>query len=127
MSNIRLGIGRRWRNSIRDCDGAFGLDPSKQYLVCRGVEPLRDLIDWLVYGTARLARDRAVVYCLLSIKPANAKKGGSDWWRRTSEQNMLRKRCPGTRCRPEVELDAHTRRGVAGSSMNWQREFRSAY
>jgi hypothetical protein len=63
MRIIRLGTGRRWRNSIRDCDGAFGLDPSKQYLVRRGVEPLRDLIDWLVYGTARLARDRAVVCC----------------------------------------------------------------
>lgn len=75
MSNIRLGIGRRWRNSIRDGDGAFRLDPSKQHLVRRGVQPLRDLIDWLVYGTARLARDRAVVYCPLSIKPANAKKG----------------------------------------------------
>ena len=48
---------------IRDCNRAFGLDPSKQYSVCRGVEPLRDLIDWLVYGSTRLARDRAVVYC----------------------------------------------------------------
>lgn len=50
-------------NSIRDCDGTFGLDPSKQYLVRRGVQPLRDLINWLVYGTTRLARDRAVVFC----------------------------------------------------------------
>ena len=63
MRNIRVGTGQRWRNSIRDCDGAFSFDPSKQYLVRRGVEPLRDLINWFVYRTARLARDRAIVFC----------------------------------------------------------------
>ena len=33
-------------------------------------------------------------------------------------QNMLRKQFPGMRYRPEVELDAHTRRDVAGSSIS---------
>jgi hypothetical protein len=62
MSNTRMGTDHRWENSIRDCNGAFGLDPSKQYLVRRGVQPFRDLINWLVHGTTRLARDRAVAF-----------------------------------------------------------------
>lgn len=37
---------------------------------------------------------------------------------RTSKPSMLRKRCPGKRCRPEAELGAHTRRDVRGSSMS---------
>jgi len=41
-----------------------------------------------------------------------------DWWRRTLKQSMLRKRCPGTRCRREVELDAHTHKDVGGSGMS---------
>ena len=45
------------------------------------------------------------------------KKRGVAWWGRTSRQNTLRKRCPGTRCRPEVELGAHTHRDVGGSGM----------
>ncbi len=63
MSDIRPQLARMEGISIRDSDGALGFDPSKQYLVRRGVEPLRDLIHWLVYGTTRLARDRAVIFC----------------------------------------------------------------
>jgi hypothetical protein len=52
------------------------------------------------------------------VSSQRMRKKGSDWWRRTSKQNMLRKRYPGTWCRPEVELGAHTRRDVGVSSMS---------
>ena len=56
-----------YRFCIRDSDGTFGLDPSEQDLVCCGIESLRNLVDWPVHGTARLARYWAgsrFVYCM---------------------------------------------------------------
>lgn len=46
---------------VRDCDGAFGLDPSEQDLICCSVKPLRDLVDGFVHGATWLVRDRAIM------------------------------------------------------------------
>lgn len=48
-----------YRCYIRDGNGTLGFDPSEQDLVCCGIEPLRNLVDWPVHGTARLVRDWA--------------------------------------------------------------------
>ena len=65
---------------LRDYDGAFGLNPSKQNLVGRGAETLRDFLDGLVYGTTRLARDRAMLYMSVRLQAsetrAKRKEGG---------------------------------------------------
>lgn len=105
------------RSAIRDYNGTFGLDPGKQDLICRSIQPAGDLIDWLVHMTARLARDRAVVWVSPLTRPATQYAEGG---KRTSRKSMPQKGYPAPRRTLEAELDVHTRRDVGGSASSYE-------